>query len=154
MNGLKAIKHSLLYLLLIGAAWMDIREKRIPNWLLGAAWVFRILLFTAESFITETGTIVRGSMLLAGSILLMLGFSFFVLLSRNRLGFGDVKLLGTMALYQGVEKTLACLFYGLFIAAFISLPLLAAGKINRKDKLPLAPFFLMGYMCMLLWKCC
>lgn len=154
MNGLEAIKYSLLFLLLITAAGVDMREMRIPNRLLRAAWVLRILLFTVEFFQTGNGALIQGIFILTRGMLFLLGLVLFKLLSRNKLGFGDVKLLGTMALYQGVEQTIACLFYGLFMAACIGLPLLAAGKVKRKDKLPLAPFFLMGYMWVFLWKYC
>ena len=154
MNGLEAIKYSLLFLLLITAAGLDMREMRIPNRLLRAAWVLRILLFTVEFFRTGNETLIHGIFIFIRGMLFLVGLVLFTLLSRNKLGFGDVKLLGIMALYQGVERTFTCLFYGLFMAACICLPLIVAGKVKRKDKLPMAPFFLMGYMWMFLWKYC
>ena len=48
MGGLQAIKNSLIFLLLLAAAWEDIRRMRIPNRLIEAGGILRILLFLAE----------------------------------------------------------------------------------------------------------
>ena len=48
MNGLEAIRHSLVFLLLIAASGTDIRQRRIPNWLTGIGWVLGILFFMSE----------------------------------------------------------------------------------------------------------
>lgn len=146
MNGPVAVKNSLIFLLLAAAAWADISKMRIPNRLIGIGCILRILLFLMEWKITGKEAFIQGGEKLAGSILLLLGFSVLAALSRYGLGFGDVKLIGVMALYQGMEETLTCLLYGLLPAAAFCLILLAAGRIRRKDKLPLAPFFLLGYL--------
>lgn len=146
MNGPVAVKNSLIFLLLVAAAWADISKMRIPNRLIGIGCILRILLFLMEWKITGKEAFIQGGEKLAGSILLLLGFSVLAALSRYGLGFGDVKLIGVMALYQGMEETLTCLLYGLLPAAAFCLILLAAGRMRRKDKLPLAPFFLLGYL--------
>lgn len=146
MNGPEAVKNTLIFLLLAAAAWTDISKMRIPNWLIGMGCILRIPLFLMEWKIAGKEAFIQGGEKLAGSILLLLGFTIFAALSRYGLGFGDVKLLAVMALYQGVEETLICLLYGLLPAAVFCLILLAAGRIHRKDKLPLAPFFLLGYL--------
>ena len=97
MNGLEAIKYSLLFLLLITAAGMDMREMRIPNRLLRAAWVLRILLFTVEFFRTGNETLIHGIFILIRGMLFLVGLFLFTLLSRNKLCMGDEKLLGNMA---------------------------------------------------------
>ena len=150
MSGPEAIKNSALFLLLTAAAWSDIKEMRIPNRLIKAGGVLRILVFLAEWKTMGKAAFIQGGEKLAGSILLLLAFTIFAVISRYGLGFGDVKLLGVMALYQGVENTLICLLHGLLVAAILSLALLAAGRINRKDKLPLAPFLFLGYLLMFL----
>lgn len=146
MNGPEAVKNSLIFLLLAAAAWADISKMRIPNRLIGIGCILRIPLFFMEWKITGKEAFIQGGEKLAGSILLLLGFSVLAALSRYGLGFGDVKLIGVMALYQGMEETLTCLLYGLLPAAAFCLILLAAGRMRRKDKLPLAPFFLLGYL--------
>lgn len=146
MGGLQAIKNSLIFLLLLAAAWEDIRRMRIPNRLIEAGGILRILLFLAEWKIMGGENIFQEGEKLAGSLLLVLGLFYFSMISQYGLGFGDIKLLGVITLYQGVEETLACLLFGLFPTAVLILILLAAGRINRKDKLPLAPVFLMGYL--------
>lgn len=152
MTGLEAIKHSLLFFFLLMAAKTDIREMRIPNALIGTACVLRIAIFIGECLGTGRKEFIQNGLDFAGSILLVLGLTFFTLLSRHRLGFGDVKLAGVMALYIGAEATFASVFYGLLLAACTILALLASKRIGSKDKLPLAPFFLMGYLWILFEK--
>ena len=48
MSGLTAVKNGILLVFFIGAAWADMREMRIPNRLLGLAWLLRIPVFLAE----------------------------------------------------------------------------------------------------------
>ena len=146
MIGLEAIKCCLIFCVLLAAAWTDISRMRIPNWLIGTGWILRIPFFIAEWGLGGKGALIQGGRELAGSVFLILGLALLAVLSRHGLGFGDVKLLGTVALYGGIEQTLVCLLYGLFLSAGISLALLAFRKINRKDRLPLAPFFLAGYL--------
>lgn len=146
MNGPEAVKNSLIFLLLVAAAWTDISKMRIPNRLIGIGCILRIPLFLMEWEMMGKEAFIQIGEKLAGSILLLLGFSVFAVVSQYGLGFGDVKLLGVMTLYQGVEETFICLLYGLLPAAAFCLIRLASGRIHRKDKLPLAPFFLLGYL--------
>ena len=144
MNGPEDIKHSLVFLLLFIAAWKDIREKRIPNWLTETAFGVWLMLFRVGEKLFGKEVFVITKMHLIETAALILGLTFFVICSRHGLGFGDVKLLGAVSLYLGLDRTLACLFYGLLLAAGISLILIYIGRIRRKSGIPLAPFLLFG----------
>ena len=71
--------------------------------------------------------------------------------SRYAFGFGDLKLLGTVVLFGGIGLAVDCLIYGVLLAGWICFVLLLLGRLGRRDKLPLAPFFLLGYICALLF---
>lgn len=145
MNGLEAIRHSLVFLLLIAASGTDIRQRRIPNWLTGIGWVSGILFFMAEWSLQgkEAGT--SQCIHLVGVAALVLGLALFAGISHHGFGFGDVKLLGAVAVCLGTDRALACSFYGLLLAVSMSLVFLWTGRRKPVQGIPLAPFFLLGY---------
>lgn len=148
MDGLEAVKNNLFFVLLLLAARIDLKEMRIPNWLLEVAFILRVSLFIVEWIFLKKAALIVGWADLLGSMVLTLGLTLVSIFIKSGLGFGDVKLLGVFALYLGAWNTLRCFWYSLILAAVLSLFLLLKGKISRKDKLPLAPFFLMGYILM------
>ena len=154
MNVLEAIRHSLVFLLLIAASGTDIRQRRIPNWLTGIGWVLGILFFMAEWSLRGKEAGISQCMHLVGVAALVLGLALFAAISHHGFGFGDVKLLGTAVLYQGIEKSLAGFLVGIILAGGAAAVLLMLGRIGHRDKLPLAPFFLLGYGAVLLGRSC
>jgi leader peptidase (prepilin peptidase)/N-methyltransferase len=152
--GFEAIKEGVAGILFLGAAWTDMRKMRIPNRLIGWAWLFRVLLFWMEEKLLGREALLQGKRELLGSLALMGGLTLFAALSARGLGFGDVKLLGAAALYLGLERTLFCLLHGLLLAGGLALSLILVGKIGRRSRLPLAPFLLVGYLSALFWEGC
>lgn len=67
----------------------------------------------------------------------------------NTLGFGDVKLMGVLALILGYKMSLVCLF----ISCFMALPI-AIYNLQKKDKklLPFGPYLAFGTMIILLFN--
>lgn len=73
-------------------------------------------------------------------------------LSRNGLGFGDVKLFGAAGLFLGpIGSVIAMLIASLSGVAFVMLPLLMK-KINMKTKVPFGPFLGWGIYTTVLFK--
>lgn len=146
MTGLQAIKAGAVFFLLAITAWTDFRERRIPNKFLAAGLGFWLLFTLWNCKKLEEKAFLSTERALAESLLLVLALSCLVVLSRYAIGFGDVKLLGLISLYQGKECAFDCLLGGLFLAGSMSVYLLAVRKINRKDRIALAPFFFFSYV--------
>ena len=122
----------------------DVRMHIIPNKVILAAIVLRLIYYVAELF-------VLGSdfwQLLKGDLLALLIVAFFfvvgVLIIKNGLGMGDIKLMLVMCLFQGVSGVIGSLFISLIVAFFISIAMLIMKKITRKDSLAFAPSILLG----------
>lgn len=128
------------------AALGDIREKRVPNRLVGAmasAWVVivvpQLFLHTEETlFLVFTG--------IAGFVLGGIVFLVIYLISRRGLGGGDVKLMAVSGLYLGFGGVLPTMLYGSVLAAITALVLIALKKISPRDSIPLVPFLYVGMM--------
>jgi prepilin peptidase CpaA len=81
--------------LLALAALVDVRERRIPNWLTAGIAVLYPLYVLAS----PTPIAWMGALALAAAVF-MFGF---VLFARQLIGGGDVKLIATMALWTGLD---------------------------------------------------
>ena len=66
------------------------------------------------------------------------------LLSPGSVGAGDVKLLGVMGLYLGVNHVWSPVFVTLIVLFCTGVYLLVFKKADRKSEIPLAPFLLIG----------
>lgn len=98
-------------LLIIGAA-IDIKSRRLPNWLTGGVAGLYVLYATTAPFPVDWT-----------SALLVAGASFavgFTLFAFNLMGGGDVKLISGLALWAGVD----------FIALFLLMTGLAGGVMS------------------------
>lgn len=122
----------------------DVRMHIIPNKVILAAMFLRLIYYVAELF-------TLGSdfwQLLKGDLLALLIVVFFfvvgVLIIKNGLGMGDIKLMLVMCLFQGVSGVIGSLFISLIVAFFISIAMLIMKKKTRKDSLAFAPSILLG----------
>lgn len=128
----------LALLLLVAAAWIDVRKRKIPNQLLAV--------FFAGSLLC----VERNVPMLLQAFLLLSGLLLGAVVSKGALGMGDVKLLGVLAFLTGWQKTSITFVCGLLFASPVCLWMLVQNRENRRRKLPLAPFFLAGYLAVLL----
>lgn len=62
------------------------------------------------------------------------------------LGLGDVKLLVSVGLVEGLARTVAGLFAGAMLAGVVLVALLAARRITLKSHVPFGPFLIVGAM--------
>ena len=68
------------------------------------------------------------------------------------IGGGDVKLGYLIGITLGSVKALIALLGAFYIAAFLILPLMLAGRVNRKSKIPFGPFLIAGFILSMLWS--
>lgn len=143
---LKILRYLLLYAALFFLAWIDHKQKRIPNKILSRLLVLRAILLVAEGamFPRMALVIVLSSvlgMLLGGGMFLLARF-----LSKGGVGMGDVKLFAVIGSYVGSGSIMAVTFLTIVISAAYSIVMLAVEKVRWKEEIPFAPFIWIGTM--------
>lgn len=141
---LKCLRYLVLLTGLWIIAWIDKREKRIPNkillWMSGIRAF--ILLVECIVYTKYWGTILlnfTGAAFVAGGM-----FLFCYLLSRGGMGAGDVKLLTVVGFYVGLGTIFTDIFLTVCVAAFYTVIFLILKKIKMKEEISFAPFVLVG----------
>jgi leader peptidase (prepilin peptidase) / N-methyltransferase len=128
-------------LVLLAAALIDARTRRIPNVLTAAAAVLGLALAVMAGLEVLGARILAG--LAAAGCLFALRSLGQVLFHRPGLGLGDVKLAGALGLLAG-WPALWGLYLGLLLGGFVALVGLVLGVLKRDSHLPFAPFFAAG----------
>ena len=103
-----------------------------------------IRLFTENGFVQDIGVT---------TYRVLLGFLIFFLariFSRKSVGMGDVKLAAVLGWYLGGSLIWFDIVVSLSLAALYSIVQLILKKLNMKDSIPLAPFFSVGTILILL----
>lgn len=133
-----------LYEWLIPIAYVDWKKMIIPNKLIAAGMVLYVLMLIYFIF----GTDYRITDILQYSLLgLALGFGVFILcmvLSRNSVGMGDVKLYSVLGLMLGWKGVFCVLFFSVLALSVSGIYRLATGKADKSTMIPLGPFTLIG----------
>lgn len=144
LDVIRQMKLLVLVTFLFPAAAIDFRVQKIPNQLLAAALLIRVLIYTAEFAISVPEAVdtlkdgVLGAVLIGGFFLLLL------LVFKNSIGMGDIKLFAVMGLYQGMWGALNVVFFSLMVSFFLSVGLLITRKKSRKDTISFGPSILLG----------
>ena len=136
----------LLFLLAVifAAAWFDQRENIIPNKLIVFSLAVRVAFYIVELVVKPSAF---WGMLKSDLIACLIAVAFLVLgvlVIKNGLGMGDVKLIFVMCLFQGFYGAISSVFFSLVVAFVLSIVLLIAKKKTRKDTVPFAPSLLIG----------
>jgi leader peptidase (prepilin peptidase)/N-methyltransferase len=118
-------------------SWVDVEERRVPNVLVVPATAIALL---AQGLLHADR--------LVESILAGLGASLFffvaLLISRNSVGMGDVKLALLIGVVLG-KDVVGALFLAGLVAAAVGLVLIARHGLGaRKTAMPFAPFLALG----------
>lgn len=125
-------------------AKIDFHEKKIPNQIVATLLILRGC-FLAYEVLTNLeywsaaiiypllGAVIGGGMLFVA-----------MLLSRNGIGMGDIKLFIAVGAYVGSTEILSTMFYIFLAAAIGGGLLLLSRKVKMKDTLPMAPFVCIG----------
>lgn len=148
----KGISFWILFPALGILAWMDWKYRKISNKILifllaagglGIFWKFQMSWEDGRKLMQTGGT----GLLLGGCA----AFAVY-LLSGGGIGAGDVKLLAVLGLWLGGDGLLRTVFAAAFTASCYSgIRMLFCG-LDRKQKIPLAPFLWMGAMGVMVWS--
>ncbi len=134
----------LIYLVLLG--YIDLKEKIIPNGLIGIGLIFWLVLTLIEIFVAKTPWLPLLKNCLLGGLLVGGVMFVIALIVKSALGMGDVKLFFVLGLLYGTVDTYSILLFSMIIMAVVSLILLALKKVNTKTSIPMAPFVAIGFM--------
>lgn len=127
-------------LVLVGAAAaIDCKSHHIPNWIaacLMAAGTIKAIVMKGDGLYELTmGLFGIGGLLLAVHYL-----------SKGAIGMGDVKLLSAIGLLLGFWDTILIMLIASTLSGLASLLLIALRKVNRKSKIPFAPFIFISIL--------
>lgn len=79
-----------------------------------------------------------------GAVVAGLIFLLCYVISKGKLGAGDVKLSAVMGLYLTAMKVIGAILYGCIICLIVSLVLVFRKKLTMKDGIPFVPFLYLG----------
>ncbi len=138
------IKLLILVEMIFPMAAIDYKLHKIPNRFILAALGVRGVIYIAEFILTPKRIV---TILADGFIAMAIICTFFLLVllvMKNSIGMGDIKLFAVMALYQGLWGAVNSIFFSLVAAFFLSLGLLISRKKSRKDTIAFGPGILVG----------
>ncbi|MBE6961236.1 MAG: prepilin peptidase [Ruminococcaceae bacterium] len=144
LSWMQSTKLLCLVLVLFPAAAIDMRVQRIPNKLLLAAFIARCVLLVIEFAISPAGGFAALKDGVIGAVVLGVFFLLLLLLFKNSIGMGDVKLFAMMGLYQGLWGAVNAVFFSLMASFFQAVFLLLTRKKTRKDTVSFGPSILIG----------
>lgn len=143
---IRALIDGMTAIWLIMAGYIDLREKIIPNALIGAGLIFWVVIALLDVFVAGNHWVSTLMFSLAGG--LVLGGILFVLalILKNALGMGDAKMFLVLGLLYGLNDTYTVMLLSMVIMAVVSLVLLALKKVTPKTAIPMAPFVAVGFL--------
>lgn len=135
----------LFILLLIIAAWTDLKEGYIPD---SVSILIFLLSFYSLFIRSGPGLLLRieGAVLCGG---LLEGIR---LISRGGIGMGDVKPMTACGFFLGITTGAVSLVFAYILAGMFCLPLLIFKKASLKTRLPMAPFFTVSILIFLFFE--
>jgi len=125
-------------------AVVDIREKKIPNLIVGVLLLIILVFITINLFqeitmwksilgVTALGALIGGGIMFVAMVV-----------SRKGVGMGDVKLYIAIGAFAGSREIITTMFFAIFSAAIAGAFLLLSRKASLKDSVPMAPFAFFG----------
>lgn len=141
---IQIINYVVLISSLILLAYIDFKKKIIPNKILLAMLILRLILIGIEVLLYRN---MIYSILLSSFLGLLVGGGAFLLVAfilKNSVGMGDIKLVAIIGFYVGIENLFSCVICSLLISLICGVALILAKKINSKDMIPFAPFLMLG----------
>jgi prepilin signal peptidase PulO-like enzyme (type II secretory pathway) len=125
------------------AAAIDLRSRRIPNWLTYPAICAALAVAALDGRLAPA---------LAGATVGALLFILPIFLyGRKGAGGGDVKLAAFIGSVLGVSGTLAALFVAGLVATAVLAVGIASGRLTRRTPVPFGPFLAVGAICAVLF---
>ena len=138
------ILFSLFALLLIAAAYSDIKTMRIPDIIpavIAAISLLSLLLHKGPAYPSR----------LAGAIFCLILLGTVSLLTEGGIGVGDIKLMTASGLFLGLHASILSIFMSYITAGLWYLIPLIRGKVHGQTPAPMVPFFAPALIICGLW---
>jgi leader peptidase (prepilin peptidase)/N-methyltransferase len=142
------IKYAVMTLFLIPISAIDLERRLILNKLTLPGFILGILLVAIFQFETLINGILGA--VSGGGFLLIVGLLGQILLKKDSMGMGDVKLLVMIGIYVGFPDALLSLLFSMFAAAIYIFGGMALRKVKLGDTIPFGPFIAIGTLVFLL----
>jgi leader peptidase (prepilin peptidase)/N-methyltransferase len=131
---------------LVLGTFVDIDEMWLPDrttiggMITGA--IFSFLVPSMHGMESHMGGLVQSLLGMAFGFGLFWAISFFgrLALKKDAMGFGDVKLMGALGAYLGLESIIFITFVSSLLGAIIGISLIAVGKKEWQGKIPFGPY--------------
>lgn len=122
----------------------DIKKTLIPNRVIFSSLLIWMLVVSVSIiFNTSQGVALLGKSLIGG-IISGLIFLFCYLVTKKKLGAGDVKLAFVLGLYMTSERMFGGIFYGSILCCAFSIIQIIRKKLSLKSGVPMVPFLYLG----------
>ena len=144
LNLIAQIKLLTLVLIILPIAAIDMRLQKIPNQFIMAALLLRVLIYIPEFIISISSAIATLKDNVLGAVIIGSFFLIMLLIFKNSIGMGDIKLFAIMGLYQGIWGAFNAVFFSLIVSFFISVTLLISRRKGRKDSISFGSSVLIG----------
>ncbi len=141
---LHQIKLLTLVLIMAPVAAIDLRLQKIPNPFMLAALVLRVIIYIPEFIVSPATMLETLKDNILGAVIIGAFFLLLLLLFKNSIGMGDIKLFAVMGLYQGLWGAINSVFFSLVVSFFLSIGLLISRKKGRKDAISFGPSIFLG----------
>ena len=140
------IKNLILIAFLLAVSLIDYKRRIVPNRLVLIMLMVRMVLYIVQFFALDLKSdfwplLVNDLIALLIPLFMLIAG---ILVIKNGIGMGDIKLLIVIALYQGIRGAISTLIFGLLAAFIIAIGLLIIKKKKRHDTIPFAPSVFFG----------
>ncbi len=148
----KILSYIVLINVLVLLAYIDYKQKIIPNKILKLMIALRLIFLIVELILYKN---MIYSIILSAFLGLIAGGGVFLLVAfilKNSIGMGDIKLVAVIGFYVGIGDLFSCVIWSLLISLISGVALILAKKINSKDMIPFAPFLMFGTILSLVFR--
>lgn len=127
-------------------AQIDFKQKRIPNKLLLLCLSYRaiILIFEMIFYMDTLKTVILSEVIVLVAVTIIIGICMLVI--KNGIGMGDLKLLMVMSLMLSPYVFLNCILLSMIISFFVALYLLIIKKKTKKYDFAFGPMVAVGVL--------
>jgi len=145
----RLLAYAILGSILIIISFIDIDKQIIPNILVIIGMVVGISTCSLGFTVSLADALL--GLLLGGGTLLIIGLASLLILKKEGMGGGDIKLMGMIGFFLGWEKTLLALVISIYLGGIVSLLLILFKKKQLGQAIPFGPFISLGTLVALVW---